>query len=105
MANYHGTLAAVRALGRAGVRVVTADRSWLAVSGWSRYAHSRMQAPSVQEPDRFVEWLLTFGSKHGRHVLLPTNDDTAWLYASRRDDLSRYFHLPSSSLETIYRLL
>ena len=36
-ANYNGTLAAVRSLGRAGIRVTTADPARFAVSAWSRY--------------------------------------------------------------------
>ncbi len=105
MANYNGTLAAVRALGRAGVRVTTADPNRLAVSKWSRHTTTRVHSPHVREASRFIAWLLEFGRRYGEHVLLPTNDDTAWLYALHRDALSRYFYLPSASIDPIYRLL
>jgi D-aspartate ligase len=105
VANYNGTLAAVRTLGRAGIRVATADRSSLAVSSWSRYASTRVQCPEVRDSDRFVEWLTDFGRRHGRHVLLPTSDDTAWLYALHRAELSRHFYLTSPTVDVIYRLL
>jgi len=105
MANYNGTLGAVRAFGRAGIPVVTADPSRLAVSGWSRYTTHRAQCPPVQAVERFLDWLMEFGAKHGRHVLLPTSDDTAWLYSLHRQQLSQYFHLSPVSVDVIYRLL
>ena len=101
MANYNGTLGAVRAFGRAGIPVVTADPSRLAVSGWSRYTTHRAQCPPVQAVERFLDWLMEFGAKHGRHVLLPTSDDTAWLYSLHRQQLSQYFHLSPVSVDVI----
>jgi D-aspartate ligase len=105
MANYNGTLAAVRSLGRAGIRVTTADPKFFAVGSWSRFTASRLHAPPVQDAERFLNWLITFGKAHERHVLLPTSDDTAWLYALHREELSPYFHLPTSPFNVIYRLL
>ena len=105
LANYNGTLAAVRALGRSGVRVTTADPSRLAMSKWSRYTTTRARSPHVRDATRFIAWLLHFGRRHEKHVLLPTNDDTAWLYAQHHEALSRYFYLPSASIDPIYRLL
>jgi D-aspartate ligase len=104
-ANYNGTLAAVRSLGRHGIRVTTADPSRLAVSGWSRFTTARVQSPGVQDTGRFLAWLLEYGRTHGKHVLLPTSDDTAWLYALHRDRLSEYFHLASPTFDTIAGLL
>jgi D-aspartate ligase len=105
MASYNGTLAAVRTLGRVGIPVVTADRSALATGGWSRFASSRVQCPDVRDSGRFVEWLLDFGRRRDKHVLLPTSDDTAWLYSLHREELSRQFHLSSPPVDVIYRLL
>jgi len=105
MANYSGTLAAVRSLGRAGINVTTADPSFFAVSSWSKFTAARVQSPAVQEADRFIEWLLAFGKANGRHVLLPTSDDTAWLYALHRDDLAAYFDVPGCPFDVVNRLL
>jgi D-aspartate ligase len=105
MANYNGTLAAVRTLGRAGIPVTTVDPSPLAVSAWSRYVTTRLRAPSVRATDRFATWLTNFGRTHEQHVLLPTSDDTAWLYSRHHQELSRYFYLLSPPLEVTYRLL
>jgi predicted ATP-grasp superfamily ATP-dependent carboligase len=105
MANYNGTLAAVRSFGRRGIRVTTADPSRLAVSAWSRFTTVRVQSPYVQDTDRFLDWLLTYGKTHDKHVLLPTSDDTAWLYALHRDRLAEHFYLSSPSFEVISQLL
>jgi predicted ATP-grasp superfamily ATP-dependent carboligase len=104
---YYGTLAAVRALGRAGVPVVVADSDPMAVSSWSRFTHARMRAPAVREKhDGFLEWLLDFGKNAMvRHVLLPTCDDTAWLYARHREALAQYFYLSSCGVDAVYALL
>ncbi|MEY4580291.1 MAG: hypothetical protein RL701_4994 [Pseudomonadota bacterium] len=104
---YYGTLAAVRALGRAGVRVVVADSDRLSVSRWSRFAHACLRPPDIRdEHDGFLEWLVAFGKKATeRHVLLPTCDDTAWFYARHRETLQRYYHLTSCTLDAFYALL
>jgi predicted ATP-grasp superfamily ATP-dependent carboligase len=104
-ANYNGTVAAVRSLGQAGIRVTTADPSRFAVGAWSKYTASRVVCPSVRDTQTFVDWLVAFGRAHGKHVLLPTSDDTAWVYSLHRDELSQYFHLSSPPVDVMYRLL
>jgi D-aspartate ligase len=105
MADYYGTLAAVRALGRAGIPITTADPRRLAVSAGSKYTNVRARCPSVRDTDRFLEWLIDFGTRHGKHVLLPTSDDTAWVYSLHREELSRHFYLASPPIDVIYRIL
>ena len=69
MAKYHGTLAATRSLGASGVPVTIADPDLLAPARWSRFASRSVFCPPVQEPDRFVAWLLDFGTRSPGHVL------------------------------------
>src|SRR5690606_5138231 len=59
-ASYHGTLAAVRNLGHAGIPITLAYSSWLGPSCWSRYVTQRRRSPSPVEGQLFVEWLLDF---------------------------------------------
>jgi predicted ATP-grasp superfamily ATP-dependent carboligase len=40
-----------------------------------------------------------------KHVLLPTCDDTAWLYARHRAALAEHFHLGPAEIDTIHALL
>jgi predicted ATP-grasp superfamily ATP-dependent carboligase len=105
LAGYNGTLAAVRTLGRAGIRITIADRNRLAMSAWSRYTSQRAQCPDVREPRRFIDWLLEFGRRSDKHVLLPTSDDTAWLYSLYRAELSEHFYVASPPIATIHGVL
>jgi D-aspartate ligase len=103
---YYGTLAAVRSLGRGAVPVTTAGPSPWAISGWSKYASTHVSCPATTDTEAFLSWLETFGrEQREKHVLLPTCDDTAWLYARYRERLACYFHMGSASIETIHSLL
>ncbi len=104
-ASYHGTLAAVRNLGHAGIPITLAYSSWLGPSCWSRYVTQRRRSPSPVEGQLFVEWLLDFAKGQPRHVLCPTCDDTAWLYARYRDELSERYHLSGVSVDAVYGVL
>ena len=106
MAAYHGTLAAVRCLGAAGIRVTLVESRLLVPAVWSRYVWRRTRAPSPElQPERFIEWLLEFGARNERHVLYPTSDDVAFLYAAHRAELGRHFHLHHPSLESTWEVL
>src|SRR3954469_24780780 len=105
MASYHGTLAAVRSLGAHGIPVTVADSSFLAKAGWSRYATRRERCPPVEKPDRFIPWLLRFGERNPGHVLYPTSDDVAWLFALHEEALRKHFVLWQPPMKVIYGLL
>jgi predicted ATP-grasp superfamily ATP-dependent carboligase len=105
VASYYGTLAAARCLGRAGIPVTLAGAPLLAPARWSRFVTRREPCPPVEEPERFVEWLLRFGEREPGHVLYPTSDDVAWLLSLHRDELARRYHLFQPPFETLRRLL
>ena len=105
MAAYHGTLAAARCLGANGIPVTIADPELLAPARWSRFATRRRFCPRVEDPQRFVSWLLRFGARFPGCVLYPTGDDVAWLFARHRAELSAFFRLYQPPLEVIYTLL
>ena len=93
MAGYGGTLAAVRCLGRAGIAVtVASDRAGLPAA-WSKWTARRVRCPDTRDAQRFVDWLLEFGSREPGHVLYPTSDDLALLFARHRAVLGTWFHL------------
>lgn len=105
MAGYAGTLAAVRCLGRAGVRVtVAADRPALPAS-WSRWTDKRVACPPASDPDRFVSWLVAFGEREPGHVLYPSSDDTAFIFALHAERLRSSYHLYQPPLHTLLQLL
>jgi predicted ATP-grasp superfamily ATP-dependent carboligase len=105
MAAYHGTLAAARCLGASGIPVTVADNGFFALAHWSRFATRRHICPRLEEPERYVSWLLEFGRRFPGHVLYPTGDDVAWLFSRYRSDLGAHFRLYQPPLDVIYTLL
>jgi len=106
MADYPPTLAALRCLGRAGVPVTLAEWRRFVPARWSRHASRVVECPDLNaRPDDFLAWLLEFGARQPGHVLLPTSDDLAWLYAEHRQALSRHFVLGAPGVDAIYALL
>jgi D-aspartate ligase len=104
-ATWNGTLAAARDLGANGVRVTLASDKWVAPARWSRYVARTVSCPNSKEAERFLAWLLRFGTAQPGYVLYPTSDDVAWLVAAHRDTLSRCFHLYTPPIESLVRLL
>ncbi len=106
MAEHYGTLAAVRALGRAGVPVRVADPATLAPARWSRYASRMGGCPDPElQPDRFVAWLRAVGEREPGMVLLPTSDGMEWLLAVHRDALASHFRVAVPPLRAAYAVL
>jgi len=104
-ADYYGTLAAARQLGSRGVNVTVADPRRLAFASWSRHVTARLPCPSSCAPGAMLAWLLDFGARHPGHVLLPTNDDLAWLFSMERERLGAVFQLYSPPASAMARLL
>lgn len=104
-ADFYGTLAAARSLGRQGVPVIVAHHSRLSAASWSRFVHRFVSCPSTSDSKAFHEWLVDFGKRSPGCVLYPTSDDTAFIYASHRQELLKYFHLYGPPAEPIYALL
>src|SRR5262245_27527286 len=76
-ARWRKALSAARALGRAGVRVVTADSTRLVPAAWSRYVtrHVVLPAPAT-DPEGFVQALLRVAAAERGLVVLPLEDPT-----------------------------
>lgn len=106
MPTYGGTLAAARCLGAHGISVTMAGETLLAPAYWSRHVSRRVRCPDPFETERFYQWLIDFGKREPvRHVLYPTCDDLAWLFASRAEELGTYFRLYAPGVATILDLL
>jgi len=102
---FNGTLAAVRCLGKRGIPVTIAGDTPFAPARWSRYVTRSVSCPSPFEPERFIEWLIAFGKREPGHVLYPSCDDLAWLFAHHADELRPYFRLYQPPAETVLALL
>jgi D-aspartate ligase len=99
-----GTIAAVRNLGARSVDVEVISSERLGAAAWSRYAKRTYSAPPESDSERFLERLLAIGEANPGRILLPTSDETAWIYAENALPLERHFrlyHPPISSLQRI----
>lgn len=105
MAGYGGTLAAARCLGRAGIDVTVASDGAGQPASWSRWTRRSVRCPDYRDSQRFIDWLLDFGSREPRHVLYPTCDDLAFLFARHAVELGERFLLYQPPLETVLALL
>src|SRR5215470_2370956 len=104
-ATWYGTLAAVRDLHAHGVAITIGSDSWLAPARWSRHVSRTVSCPSSKDAAAFLEWLLRFGAEQPGHFLYPTSDEVAWLVASHRNELARYYRLYSPPIQSLVRLL
>ena len=79
-ADERSALAATRALGARGIRVVTAGERALTLAGASRYAAAHFTYPSPEErPEAFIETLRQELRRHDVGVLLPMTEVTTQL--------------------------
>jgi D-aspartate ligase len=105
-ASASGTIAAVRNLGANGMNVGVVSSGLLSgAAAWSRWVSSRHSAPPETAGARFINRLLEIGRTNPGQILLPTSDETAWLYAAHANLLEREFCLYQPSLATIHTIL
>ncbi|MBR0800838.1 ATP-grasp domain-containing protein [Bradyrhizobium jicamae] len=104
-ASFGGTIAAVRHLARNNfdVDVLTSQR--LDAAAWSRHTARVYPAPPESEGPSFIERLVAIGADDPGKILLPTSDDTAWMYAENSERLSRHFRMYQPSIGTFQRIL
>jgi len=82
-----------------------ADPRTFAPASWSRHVSNRLRCPSSCAPGPLLAWLLDFGARRPGHVLLPTNDEMAWLISSERERLGQHFKLDAPPATTLATLL
>jgi D-aspartate ligase len=100
-----GTIAAARHLGANGfdVRVLSSHR--LGAAAWSHHTARAYSAPPESESQRFLERLLAIGASDPGQILLPTSDETAWLYTLNAAELGRYFRVVQPSIGVLLNIL
>lgn len=100
-----GTISAVRELSKYGLKVSVISNSLFCPSSWSRYASRSYKGPPERESRLFLDLLLEIGAANPGQVLLPTSDETAWLYTRNASVLEKYFRLNQPPIETIERIV
>ena len=95
----------MRNFGRQGISTHVVSSTRLGAAAWSRYAIRSYSAPSEIESEEFIARLLAIGKNNPGLVLLPTSDQTAWIYTANADALAQHFCMYQPSLETIRHIL
>lgn len=95
---HHGSVAAVRSLGRLGVPVFAITKDRFTPTASSRYLRRSLRWPTTggEDLEVLVSGLLAISERIGaRAVLIPTDDEAALLSAQHADVLGRRFMLPA----------
>jgi D-aspartate ligase len=100
-----GTIASVRAFARAGIEAHVIASARLAAARWSRYVARVHSAPREVDNGAFLKRLVEIGQTDPGLVLLPTSDETAWLFAEHAELLGKFFRLYQPARQTLRRIL
>ncbi|MBN2516526.1 MAG: ATP-grasp domain-containing protein [Deltaproteobacteria bacterium] len=93
--HWRKSLAAVRALGKKGIKVTVGESTGLATAAFSRYCNKAVVYPSpFFSPSDFVDFLHRELSHHSHRLLLPMEDETLTLISRHHQDFSRLTYLP-----------
>jgi predicted ATP-grasp superfamily ATP-dependent carboligase len=93
--HWRKTLAAVRGLGREGVRVTVGESTRPATAAFSRYCRRAVVYPSpIYQPSDFLEYLRKLLSRGSYQMLLPMEDETVRLLSQHLDAFSQFTYLP-----------
>jgi len=96
------TVAAVRALGRMGLRVTVGESTYLAPAFFSRYCYRRVLTPSpVLQPSQYLDFLQGYLTHHSHQVLMPMEEDTLLLLAQHRERFASITRLPIAAYDNL----
>ena len=100
-----GSIATARNLGANGFDVGVVSSQRLAAAAWSRWVSRSYSAPPETKGDRFLERLIAIGTACPGQILLPTSDETVWLYTANADLLKQHFCVYQPALAIIQCIL
>lgn len=96
------SLAVVRALSQAGLKVGVGERTALAPALFSKYAYWKYLYPSVElHPDRFLNWLEKLVKTSKFDVLIVPEEDTGLLIAQNKKRIDNFIKIALSEYESI----
>jgi predicted ATP-grasp superfamily ATP-dependent carboligase len=104
-AGYGGTIAAARDLGMRGFDVTIVSSDSLGAAAWSRHAKRVYSAPPESCTQSFLERLQAIGAANPGGILLPTSDETVWMYAENAAFLKHHFRLYHPSIASLRQIL
>jgi len=101
-AGSRGTLSGIRALGRAGLRVVALASAPLAAGLWSRFAAARELGPDpARDPVGFAERIAAVATEKGPLVVYPGSEVAIDALLDAPTELPRHAHLPYADAEAV----
>ena len=100
-----GTVATVRLLKKRGFDVSVVSSERLGTAAWSNCATDAYQGPPESDGEGFLKWLMETGKANPGHVLLPTSDQTSWLYTVNAAELNQYYRTYQPPVATMSRIL
>ncbi|MBI2919587.1 MAG: ATP-grasp domain-containing protein [Planctomycetes bacterium] len=92
------TLAAVRALGRAGELVVVGERTHFSPALFSRHARAVVYPSPESRPEEFARWLREGPGRFGCDVVMPMEEDTLLFALDRRAEIPAALPFASAGL-------
>jgi len=100
--HWRKSLAAVRALGKKGIKVTVGESTCLATAAFSRHCHRSVVYPSpLHRPSEFIDFLRKALSRISYQMLLPMEDETLHLISRYHTEFSRLTYLPIVSFEKL----
>ena len=100
--HWRKSLAAVRALGRKGIKVTVGESTCLATAAFSKYCHRAVVYPSPNNrPSEFVNFLFEELSHRSYRMLLPMEDETLNLISQYHSEFARLTYLPIVSFDKL----
>ena len=100
-----GTLAAARLLHKAGFNVGIVSSEFLGAAAWSSAVTRTYHAPPERQAEKFLARLMALGKAEPGQVLIPSSDQTAWLYTENAAMLSEYFTMYQPSISAMRLIL
>jgi len=101
--HWRKSLAAVRSLGREGIKVTVGESTRLATAFFSKFCHRAVVYPSpLLNPSEFVDFLYRQVSRNSFRMLLPMEDETLALISKYHSDFSRWTYLPFVHYEKLH---
>lgn len=100
-ADTENSLAVIRSLGKRGIPVVAAVSKFFAMGKWSKYIVKRIKEPPIDDPRKYVKWLIDVAKEENIEVFLPTSDILVWIASNWRDEISDYIKVPLAPKEVV----
>jgi D-aspartate ligase len=95
----------VRTFDKAGIDAHVVVSGLLGAAAWSRHVARSYPAPPEINERSFLERLLEIGTANTGLVLLPTSDQTAWMFTVHAAELEKRFCTYQPSLDSMGRIL